>query len=180
MPTFFVCPVCHHPARFSHVLSNLSPSLRDALRSLYETLFYRLYETIFHRVHGTPIVVLSVTMDITKFGTRHAFGSRKRQMKLVRMAQLVHAPTRGDSRIDASGGAASASSLQDNDCIDAYRDVEIATPSAQDSVVTSEAGVGVSCSSAPDASHSLTAVITAPNSATASSTVHLKTRFRTC
>lgn len=47
-------------------------------------------------------------------------------MKLVRMARLVHAPTRGDSRIDA------------------YRDVEIATPLAQDSVVTSEAGVGVS------------------------------------
>ncbi|KAH6943673.1 hypothetical protein HPB50_025065 [Hyalomma asiaticum] len=108
----------------------------------HETLFYRLYETIFCRVHGTPIVVLSVTMGITKFRTPYAFGSRKRQIKLVRMARLGHARMRADSRIDASGGAASASSLQDNDCINAYRDVETATPSAQDSVVTSEAGVG--------------------------------------
>ncbi|XP_075742739.1 uncharacterized protein LOC142796312 [Rhipicephalus microplus] len=110
-------------------------------------------------------------MGISKFKTRHAFGSRKRQLKLVRMAKLTCTPTRGDSCTDAS-----ASSFQD-DCVDASSD-ETSTPSAQGSVVTSEAGV--SCSSAPGVSRSPTALIPAPNSETASSTVHIQTRFRTC
>lgn len=130
------------------------------------TVGSQVCSSMLHFVHEMPIVVLTLTTGRTKFGARHVFSSRKCQMKLVGMVKLIAAPMHG--RQSHRCYVASASSLQD-DCIDAYRNVKIATPSVQDSTVTSEAGVGVSCSSAPDVSRSPTAVITALNSATASS-----------
>ncbi|KAH7940646.1 hypothetical protein HPB49_002745 [Dermacentor silvarum] len=104
-----------------------------------------------------------------KLKTLHAFSARKRSMKLVHMAKLAARP-----RADGSCGAASASSTQECDCLNAPSNGTPAPP-AQEFVVMS--APGVSCSSTVASTSSLSS---ASDSAIASSPVHLKTHFPTC
>lgn len=103
----------------------------------YFPSFYRLYETVV--AFSLPIVVRSVTMRPIKLETLHAFGARKRSMKLVRMAKLAARP-RAHDRTNGSYGAASASSTRDSGCVDASSNV-IPVPPAREFVVTSAPGV---------------------------------------
>ncbi|KAH7975091.1 hypothetical protein HPB49_023507 [Dermacentor silvarum] len=110
---------CYQGSQIKNLGSTVVP---DSVQKpfAYSPRFYRLYETIFNRLYetvvafGLPIVVRSVTMRRPmKLKTLHAFGAKKRSMKLVRMAKLAD-----NDRTDGSCGTAS-SSTQERGCIDA-------------------------------------------------------------